>query len=133
MFKVFVIVFSFLYISISSGVFLKAHYCSDRFIEFKSFTDNSSCCGVEKKSNSYTSGCCDDKIIALFVSEDHIPSSNSFLQPFIIIWVNCISNSFPRHLKISPCILRISLWKHSLFLNILLFKLSSYSNILFKN
>jgi len=72
--KTLIILFSFFYLSLTSGITLNLHYCGGKIKNISFFHTNSEegCCGKKMKSK----GCCDEKTTIFKVKDNHQSSDN---------------------------------------------------------
>lgn len=72
--KLIIILFSFFYLGLTSGITLNLHYCGGKIksISFFHSNDEDGCCGKKMKSK----GCCDEKTTIFKVKDNHQSSDN---------------------------------------------------------
>lgn len=72
--KSLLIVFSFFYFFLASGININLHYCGGKLKDISLFSaaNEDGCCGSKKKSK----GCCDEKNSYIKVKDNHFPGNS---------------------------------------------------------
>ncbi len=91
--KILILLFSFFYLVLTSGMILNFHYCGGKIksISLFSSSDEVGCCGSKMKSKN----CCKDKTAYVKVKDNH--NSNPFLK-FITFKGQMLEIAIPSYL-----------------------------------
>ena len=72
--KITIILLTFFYFTVASGITVNMHYCGGKFKQISLFhpVNDTGCCGSKKKGK----GCCNDKTTFIKVKDNHNLSEN---------------------------------------------------------
>lgn len=93
-----ILTWAMLYLVISTGFTLNAHYCGGEIVDVEVFSKPDDCCSATGACHKDAKSCCDDETIVIQLEQWQISST---LPSYQIVWVEPTYRTFDAEIKSS--------------------------------